>query len=487
MKRYFNVLAVMILFASQTACRKGFLDVVPKGYQVAVTTADYDLLMNSSDFYLYQYAGGLREFVLMGDEMAAEASLFGKQGSVLAPRAFQWVGTIYDPQVQPQDLLVQTSNMYVLNKIINEVLGSTEGTDAQKNSLQAEAKATRAWLNFLLVNTYGKPYLASSAATDPAFPLITEASISTKTFTRATVQQLYDFIIKDLTDAIAVLPVQSAAQTRMSRPAAEALLGKVYLFMGRYSDALPLLKAAMDDVAASPVQVRLYDYNVELGPGGSFLPISSYTGPNGPDNNYDDFTESVLAKTFKGGSYDGNGFENDGLVLTPAAAALFGSSDLRLKFYTNLEPSGMPNPGGRLRKYGQYYKFGVELSDMYLLSAECKARTGDLTGAVTDVETLRKNRMPPADAVVDAGTAADQTSLIKFIIDERTREFAFEGFRWFDMRRLSVDPLFAGAVFTHTLYDPSGNTVYTLNQPDRLVLQIPQFFINANPGMTNNP
>jgi hypothetical protein len=95
--------------------------------------------------------------------------------------------------------------------------------------------------------------------------------------------------------------------------------------------------------------------------------------------------------------------------------------------------------------------------------------------------------MPPADATVNAATAADQALLIKFIINERTREFAFEGFRWFDMRRLSVDPLFTGAVFTHTLYDPSGNTVYTLKQPDRLVLQIPQFFIDANPGMTNNP
>ena len=69
----------------------------------------------------------------------------------------------------------------------------------------------------------------------------------------------------------------------------------------------------------------------------------------------------------------------------------------------------------------------------------------------------------------------------------REREFAFTGFRWFDMRRLSVDPLFAGTAYTHTVYDPGGNSVYTLKQPERLVLQIPATYLNANPGMQDNP
>jgi len=491
MKRYFKTIIAMILLASLASCRKGFLDIVPKGSQVAVTTGDYDLLMNSSSFYFYQGSGGLREFVLMGDEIAAEASLFGQHGSqygVLTPRAFQWLGPIYDAATPPQDLLIQTGYMYTLNKIINEVMGSAEGSDAQKKSLQREAKATRAFLNFIWVNTYGKPYLASTAGSDPAFPLITEASITTKSFTRASVKEMYDAIIKDLADAIPALPLLNAAQTRMSKPAAEAILAKVYLFMGRYSDAATSIKAAFNDLAAASLPVRLYDYNVEFAPGGSFLPVSSFTGPGGPGNNYNDFTESVLAKTYQGGSYDGNAFENDGLVLTPAAAALYGSTDLRLNFYTNMEPSGIPNPGGRLRKYGlTYVKFGVELSDMYLVSAECKARTNDLSGAVSDVETLRRNRMPSADAKVPGAIAGNQAALIKFILEERIREFAFTGFRWFDMRRLSTDPLYAGAAYTHTLYDPSGNTVYTLKQPERWVLQIPPFYINANPGMVNNP
>lgn len=487
MKRYFKILFALSLLASLSACRKGFLDIVPKGFQVAATVEDYALLMNSSNFYYFESSGGLREFALMGDEIAAEASLFGKKERPQTARAFRWDGLIWDNKDYPLDLNTQTGNMYVFNKIVNEVL-SSQGDNELKQRIQAEAKASRAFINFLWVNTYGKPYQSSSAATDPGFPLITKASIATPTFERATVQEMYDFIIKDLTEAITVLPIQAAAKTRFSKGSAEALLAKVYLFMGRYQDALTQIDKAFTDVMASPLKPRLYDYNVEFAPGGAFLPIDSYTGPASPFNDYTDLTQSALSYVYKGGDYDGNPFENDGLVLAPAAQTLYEPSDLRLNFYTDLQPNGTPNPGGRLRPYGiKYIRFGIELNEMYLIKAECEARTGDLSNAVSDVETLRQKRMPAADAPVPGAIAGDQTALIKYVIDERTREFAFTGFRWFDMRRLSVDPLFAGTAYTHTLYDPGGNTVYTLKQPERWVLKIPTTYLEANPGMENNP
>lgn len=488
MRKYIQSIFLLSL-AVLSSCTDDFLEIIPKGNQVATTTADYALLLNNPGYYNYG-SGGLREFVLMGDEVAAEADFFGKYGPQ-TPRAFQWQDVIYNSTESSIDLNAQTGDMYTFNKVINEVMASKQGTDAEKKSLQGEAKARRAFLNFLWVNIYGKPYYGASADTDPAFPIITEASITTRNFKRASVQEMYDFIIKDLTEAIEVLPVQNVVLTRPSKASAKALLGKVYLFMGRYHDALPLLESAFDDVAASPISVRLHDYNLELAPDGSFLPIDSNVGPvSGPGNVRDDFAESVLAMTFVGGSFDKdpNAFENDGLVLTPEAAGLYGTSDLRLNFYTDNNIDGNPNAGGRLRKYGvTYIKFGIQLSELYLLRAEARARANDLAGAVEDVEMLRKHRMPEADAAVPPDVAASQTDLIKFIIDERVREFALEGFRWFDMRRLSVDPLFSGMIFTHTLYSESGDVIYTMNQPNRLVLQIPMNFINANPGMENNP
>jgi hypothetical protein len=481
---------LLLLCATLVSCKKDFLDIIPKGEQVAATTNDYNLLMNSKDFYLYENGGGWQAPMWMGDDIAAEATDFSSN-STQAQRLFRWEDVIYQPTDYPGDLTYGLSNLYTCNKIINEVLKSTDGTEQQKKSLRAEAVATRAFQHFLFVNFYAKPYFAPTAATDPGFPIITTADITTKSFKRNTIQEVYDFIINDLTTAIADLPVQNTIRTRMSKPAAEGLLGKVYLFMGKYAEALPLFNAAFTDLATSSDPPRLYDYNVELATGGSFLPIGFY-GPNSPGNNYNDITESVLAKTFYGGSFSGgNGVGNNGLILTPQVVALYGTSDWRLQFYSATYQYGSPNPNGRLRKYGvQYIKFGLQLSELYLLRAECKARLNDLTGAKNDVEVLRKCRMPLADAGVPLVIATDQTALIKFILDERIREFAAEGYRWFDMRRLSVDPnanLSGTVKNTHTLYDASGTTtVYTLSSA-RLILRFPQSYIDSNSGMENNP
>lgn len=472
-----------VLSAGFLSCKKDFLDNVPLGEAIATTTDDYEQLMNGKNFYSYLPTAGWDLPFVMEDDAALEGPYAAYLGPSLT-NAFQWQAVIYQQTDQPEDLAIGLQNLYTLNKVINEVLGSTSGSDSAKKELQAEAMATRAWQYLQFVNFYAKPYLASTASTDPGFPVITVANATLTNYTRGAVQDVYDQMVKDLTTAIASLPVKISIPTRMSRQAAEGLLGKVYLFMGRYSDAATEFKAAFNDIATAGFPV-LYNYNVTLGPGGSFLPINPNSGPSGPGNNPSDYTESVLFKVCY------NLYANEGIVLAPQAASLFDPSDLRLQLYSANNVDGSSNVGGRLRKYGiSYSRFGLELPDLYLMSAECKARTNDLSGAVTDIETLRRSRMPPADAIVPVDTSANQTALIKFIIDERIREYALEGYRWFDMRRLSVDPLFSGQAFIHTQYNDdatNSTTVYALDQPDRLTLQLPPYIMAANPGMTNNP
>ncbi|QHS63340.1 RagB/SusD family nutrient uptake outer membrane protein [Chitinophaga agri] len=476
------------IMMSLVACKKSFLEVVPLGSQIAVTTDDYDKLMNDPAYYIQSYSGGWQEPVLMEDDVAAEATYFN-QGSPQMAKLFQWQDVIYlqqDPS--PWALTIWLPQIYSLNKIINEVMDASGGTDEQKRSIRAQALATRAWTYFQFINYYGKPYVAATAATDPGFPIIVQADVNVKIFTRASVQEVYDFMISDLTAAIADLPVTPTIQTRMSKPAAEGLLAKVYLFMGRNNEALPLFNAAFADLANG--DTHLYDYNQTLGANGSFLPLDVMIGPSqGAGNNLNDLTEAVVSKIFYNGPFNGNQLGNNGLVLAPWAAALFKPSDLRLQLYTDRNPDQSPNPGGRLRKYGvQWSRIGLQLPELYLLRAECKARLNDLPGATADVQTLREHRMPVADAGIPAVTSGNQAALIRFIFEERIREFAAEGYRWFDMRRQSVDPLFAGQVFTHTLYNEDGTfTTYTLNQPNRLVLQLPPALMNNNPGMPNNP
>lgn len=478
-----------------TSCKKEWLEIVPQGRQVAVTLEDYDKLMNNPANYYFS-SGGFQEAQLMGDEVAAETPFF-TNFSVVGDALFQWKDSIYKTvSMVPPTIYSTFPQVYEINKIINEVMSAESGTDRRKKEVRAEALATRAFNLFMMVNYYCKPYNGLTATVDPGFPIIKDADVTQQVFSRGTLQQTYDFIINDLKEALLDIPLKQSSLTRMSKPAVEGLLGKVYLFMARYSDALPYLESALQQVTSNG-QTSLYDYNIELLPGGSFLPVDQNYGPASPGQLSYDVKEAVVSKVFYSGANNGSLTGNDGLVLTPEAAMLYGSNDLRLMFYTDRNPDNSVNAAGRIRKYGvNYSRFGLQLSELYLLNAECKARLNNLSGAVADLETLRKKRIrtnddsgsPISDALVPSSVATNQTSLIRFIIEERIREFAMEGYRWFDMRRLSLDPIFAGSVYTHTMYNEDGSTaVYTLNQPNRLVLQLPRYITEFNPGMINNP
>lgn len=482
MKQTYSKAALMItlLVVTLTACKKSFLETVPKGKLIAQNVSDYDGLLNNLPLL---NIGNANAQMTMGDEVAAVDPYF--TAAILKTQAsFRWEPALYLPADDAGETLVPLQNIYFYNKIINEVPNAAGGTDQQKLSIAAEAMAGRAWTYFLLINYYGKPYSAATAATDPGFPIIQVADVTTTSFDRATVQQVYDFIIKDLTTAIPSLPTQITYRTRMSKAVAEGILGKVYTFMGRYSDGLTLLNASIADLANQAIPVRLYDYNVEFNTGGVFLPVSAITGPSYPllPSNYESAYAKQVANSWA--------YSYNEIVTTPQTSALFGSSDLRLKFYANATYStklAYPVAGLMRRQSTSQTQIGVLVPDLYLLRAECKCRTNDLAGAKTDVEALRVKRMPAADAPVPAATAGQQLPLLKFILDERIREFAVQGFRWFDMRRLSVDPLFSTNTYTHTLYSATGTATVFKLAPERLTLKIPQKLMDQNPNLVNNP
>ncbi|NLR80134.1 RagB/SusD family nutrient uptake outer membrane protein [Chitinophaga eiseniae] len=458
------------------ACKKSFLEVTPKGKLIAQKVADYDMLLNNLDL-LNTSAGN---HILMGDEIAASQPDFGAL-SVLTQRCFHWDDVLYEPGDDAAELTVPMRNIYTYNMIINNVMDAAEGTEQQKKSIRGEAVAGRAWTYFLLINYFGKPYSAATAATDLGFPIVRTADATETKFTRASVKEVYDFIVNDLVTAIPDLPLQVTSRLRMSKPAAEALLGKVYVFMGKYADAIPQFNAAITDAASSAIPVRLYDYNSTFAPGGAFTPIGFF-GPPYPTT--PKIEENIYAKQI----FNAFAFSS-AVTITPETVALYGASDLRLNFYSPYPFGGSSvYPDGMLRRVGPtVIQLGVVLPDLYLLRAECKARLNDLAGAKTDVETLRGNRMPAADAPVPAAIAADQVALTKFILEERIREFASEGYRWFDMRRLSIDDAYKSTVgYTHRVYDASGVTDSFTLKPQRLVLRFSPKIMAQNPGMTNN-
>jgi len=344
-----------------------------------------------------------------------------------------------------------------------------------------------------LINLYGKPYNAATAATDPGYPIVTAADVTQTVFTRASVQAMYDFIIKDLTEAIPDLPVTIRSRIRMGKAAAEELLGKVYVFMGKYADAKTQFDQAFADLAntgsgTALTTMGLYDFNVTMIPGGTW----GYNATTAASSNFNtvptqvNYTEYIVCRQVASNGWTST--QNEYMV-RPQAVQLYAASDKRLNFMTTKPyqiATAYPLAGARRRNGPSGLQNGMTIAELYLLRAECEARLNDTTSAKADLLALRVKRMSAADAAVPAGLT--QLQLIKFVLDERVREYAMQGYRWFDMRRLSVDPLFAGATYKHVLYNATAtdSTQFTL-RPERLTLRFPQAVIDQNPGMENNP
>ncbi len=335
-------------------------------------------------------------------------------------------------------------HLYDYNKIINEVMDSRNGTEAQKKSLRAEALAGRAYTFFALINYYGKPYNAATAANDPGVPMITTAEATRNSFTRGTVQEAYDLIIEDLETAIPDLPSNLISRIRMCKAAGQALLGKVYMFMGKFDKAAPLLDHAIAGLSSASIEAGLFDYNTQFQPGGVFFTPIRLRALLLQIRAIQIYRVLYLKRYLNLYKYF-----YPVSCSSPETIQLFGNTDTRKNFHGPGAFGGpSPYPLNMKRRYtGNSIPISVaSMPDIYLLSAECKSRLNDLSGAVDIMEHFRKKEMPEPDALIPAGIAGNQLARTRSYWKKGIREFAMDGYRWFDMRRLSVDPVYKSTV-----------------------------------------
>ncbi len=478
LKNNICLLLTLIFLMSLSSCKKSFLEVVPKGKLIATTTNDYNMIMNSSSFTNYTLA---TFYTALGDELIARDPFFGVR-PLIDQRLFRYEDNIYNSDVDPSEIAALTKSLYLFNKVINEVMDSDGGSDDEKKAIRAEALTGRAWIYIHYTTLFTKPYNGATAATDLGFPLIAESDINKTPYSRPTLNKVYDFMINDLTAAIPDLSVTISSRHRASRSLAKSLLAKVYLAMGKYADALINVNDAINIITANTgVPARIYDYNIEMLAGGALYSASMGTTgpafPTSPNN-----VESIYGKQDINSHISS---ANNYFVLSPEVAALYGVNDLRRKYYN---ATALTYPVGCLRRLAPIIQAtGMNIPELYLMRAECRARANNTYGAgsaAEDLLFLRKKRMPAADAVIPIGYT--QTQMIKYVIDERLRELAFTGMRWFDMRRLSIDPLFSGTTFTHKLYYSTGIIDSYILRPERFTMRIPTRILNDNPGLIDN-
>lgn len=477
--------AVMLisLMTGFQGCKK-FLDVEPKGLDLIKRIDHYNGLFNNTNLYslinVRSVPGSLPFIIgypgaplLMSDDVFSSAAYLSTQ-PLSYQNAYQWKDDLFQEEDESSEWGTFYSQNYIYNVIANGVMDATDGTLQQKKELLAEARANRAYMHLFQVNYFAKPYNASTASTDLGIPLVTVADAGESNFKRATVKEVYDFIISELKASIPDLSVRTVNRARLAQTAGYYLLGQTYFWMGDYANALVQLNLSLASMPNHAVGVSLYNYNTVMPSwittGQAWLGANRYPAQTLSNENIYLKIMSLNFATARNTVY-----------LKPNVFALFSANDQRRRFYfNNSTTNAVPAPGlpGQQRNGPISVNWGPNLADLYLMIAECKARANDIIGAKADLETLRRTRMPLAEATVVATT---QDAIMKAILDERKREFAGTGFRWFDMRRLWNDTKYNNVDATH----PLDGATYTL-KADRLVMRIPPAILRLNPGMPDN-
>lgn len=368
--------------------------------------------------------------------------------------SYTWQDRIYDPSQGDSDWTGLYKAVYYSNVILDGVMGSEKGTDAEKKEITAEAYVHRAFAYLQLVNTYGPQFDPASANSEKAVPLLLKPELFSS-LERNTVGQVYDQIISDLKSALDN-GIQNDPQFNVlpSKRAVYALLARTYLLMGQYQLSLENAEKALQ------MQNGLIDLKSLA---------SGYSYPVLIQN-----PEVILSKTLL--------LTYNGAPLSTELLNTFSANDLRYNYYTAPGTSFYPTYTGRgfgiyTYSYTNGINIGVSVPEMYLIAAECYARSGQTQKAVDYLNILRAKRYK-ANTTYQV-SAATNTEALNLVLSERQKEFIGRGFRWFDQRRLNLDPAFQ-KTYTRTFK----GTTYTLApNSDGYVFPINQNYIDLSPEL----
>lgn len=477
MRKYTIFFAALLLLGS-TSCKKEFLDVKPTNAGDAETSiqtaADAKVMINGlmSKMTSSNYYG--RNFILYGDVKGGDLTIISQGRGLDALYTFNhskssnnysgfW-NQIYHCILQANNIITSIDRL--------KAAGTTENFDSYKG----QALTARALMYFDLVRLYGKPYTQDKSSY--GVPNITEPLDASAQPLRATVEENYTRILKDLKDAEPLLS-KSKSNGYLNYYGNKAIQARVYLNMEKYPEAL----SAAQSIITSNVY-KLYS-NAEW--------VNSWKTQFGSESIFELGifpTESDLGSASLGFYLRRKGHGGGSALGWFMASDYFlnrlnqDASDVRWGVMS-YDESGATHLGASYKYSGSTILEGdgkststavnikvIRLSEIYLIAAEAAYHI-DKDLAATYLNQIRKRSPNLAPA-----TAA--TITMDMILDERSKELFTEGQRFFDMLRLNLPITFNDEFGGITVsYRPK-----TIDRSfQKVILPIPQDEINANPDI----
>lgn len=297
-----------------------------------------------------------------------------------------------------------------------EGLSEDQFTEGRKLAMEGELRFLRAFSNFEMLRMFGEYDRPESP-----YGLILRkrpATVNNVTLARSSVAESYDFILEDLDFAVLHAPDFTKA-TRASKLAAEALRIKVLFYQGDYSAAL-----------------KEANTFIETGK-------RSLVAPYG--NIFTDFdnTELIWVRGFAGsGELDGQStrvqaFHNEGKWGPTDRFLELAEHDPRREVIIKNGVGDVFGPQLTIHKAanatGDMPLYFLRYSEIWLIKAECEARTGEGDAWLT-LNRLRDGHGLPA--------VVSSENLMETLFREWLLEMSFEnGHEWHLIWRYGVDKL----------------------------------------------
>lgn len=445
--------ASMIFFACSDS---DFLDVKPNSTILTPSSLeDVQKLLNNN----INLSSGLA--VMSSDEY-----LVNEEDWNIAPaierNAYVWAKDLYEGTRDVLDWDRPFRAVFYANNAL-AVLQTLEPNDAEQavhDDLKGQALFKRAFANYELIRNFCKSYDEASAESDLGIPLRKEPGID-KLAQRSSLEDSYQFALNDLELAAQLLgPRLRSNLLRPNNAAAHALLARIYLDMGLYPEA------ELHADSTLFLYNRLIDYNT----------VSTTAATPFPNTH-----DELLFNAMTVGLYY---FTTSGSLPRPYRIVedlidSYSADDLRRQLYFIGD-----NEGRHIMKRGYFgaglYPFtGLAVDEVYLIKAECLARSGKEDQAMETLLMLLAKRYisgktPSANEVTEGKT------VLEAVLEERRKELVWRGLRWYDIKRYNRDG------HNITLTKVVGGKTYTLPPNDpRFVFPIPDDEIEYS-GITQN-
>ncbi len=332
---------------------------------------------------------------------------------------YQVFNNLQDLNFLPEDGSFQSSwsAIYRTINITNHIIQKAPGiadinlSDAERQQILAEAHFIRALAYFDLARGFGGVPLKLT----PTVDIANDATLS-----RSSISETYSQVLSDLEVAEANID-NSVNRVRATLHAVWALKARYYLYNQQWDKAIEYATLVLD-------QSDNYDlvapFSSWFKNGVSQTPESIFEIAFSAQNTNDlRTTMSLLAR---GGEYRFR--PSDGVVNVLKESETGGD---RLALIDSAKQSSTTLYAGAL-----YYRspatdpsYILRVAEQYLIRAEARAHTDDLSGAIDDLDTVRgRANLSPTDAVT-------KDEILDAILDERRLEFLWEAHRYFDLTR----------------------------------------------------